>query len=173
MSELKPCPFCGRKAVFELMMVNNKHEAEIHCNSCRVHTHSIFDTDDEAVYAAIFAWNRWVQTMDKTEYNIKYGDLRWNGDEWEFDRGYPVGHVSLNGELNRLTGMQGKQEKTDALNRLEEYDNAEEQGLILHLPCKVGDTVYIVLPKVKEVMTGDVRKMLFNRNNELVICIRR
>lgn len=27
-------------------------------------------------------------------------------------------------------------------NRLREYENLEEQGLLLRLPCKVGDTVY-------------------------------
>lgn len=30
----------------------------------------------------------------------------------------------------------------DALNRLAEYEDAEEQGLLLRLPCKLGDTVY-------------------------------
>lgn len=30
----------------------------------------------------------------------------------------------------------------DALNRLAEYEDMEEQGLLLRLPCKVGDRVY-------------------------------
>ena len=30
----------------------------------------------------------------------------------------------------------------DALNRLAEYEDMEEQGLLVRLPCKVGDTVY-------------------------------
>ena len=29
-----------------------------------------------------------------------------------------------------------------AVERLAEYEDAEENGLMLHLPCKVGDTVY-------------------------------
>ena len=29
-----------------------------------------------------------------------------------------------------------------AINKLAEYEDAEEQGLLLRLPCKVGDTVY-------------------------------
>lgn len=29
-------------------------------------------------------------------------------------------------------------------NRLKEYEDLEEQGLLLRLPCKVGDTVYIL-----------------------------
>lgn len=32
----------------------------------------------------------------------------------------------------------------DVLNKLGEYEDLEEQGLLLRLPCKVGDTVYIV-----------------------------
>lgn len=31
-----------------------------------------------------------------------------------------------------------------ALKRLAEYEDAEEQGLLVRLPCKVGDTVYWV-----------------------------
>lgn len=30
----------------------------------------------------------------------------------------------------------------DALNRLAEYEDMEEQGLLVRLPCKVGDTIY-------------------------------
>lgn len=30
----------------------------------------------------------------------------------------------------------------DALNRLAEYEDMEEQGLLVRLPCKVGDTVF-------------------------------
>ena len=31
------------------------------------------------------------------------------------------------------------------LTKLGQYEDAEEQGLLLRLPCKVGDTVYIVM----------------------------
>lgn len=31
-----------------------------------------------------------------------------------------------------------------AIERLADYENAEEQGLLLKLPCKVGDTVYLI-----------------------------
>lgn len=32
-----------------------------------------------------------------------------------------------------------------AIQRLAEYEDAEEQGLLVRLPCKVGDTVYRVI----------------------------
>ena len=36
-----------------------------------------------------------------------------------------------------------------ALKKLKEYEDAEEQGLLLRLPCKVGDTIYYIfgIPK--------------------------
>ncbi len=34
---------------------------------------------------------------------------------------------------------------TDALNRLAAYEDAEEQGRMIILPCKVGDTVHAVI----------------------------
>lgn len=32
--------------------------------------------------------------------------------------------------------------------KLKSYEDAEEQGLLFHLPCKVGDTVYRPIPKL-------------------------
>ena len=32
----------------------------------------------------------------------------------------------------------------DMYNKLKEYEDLEEEGLLLKLPCKVGDTVYII-----------------------------
>lgn len=34
--------------------------------------------------------------------------------------------------------------KSEIIEKLADYEDAEEQGLLLRLPCKVGDTVYIV-----------------------------
>ena len=35
----------------------------------------------------------------------------------------------------------------DALNRLAEYEDMEEQGLLLKLPCKMGDKLWIIVTK--------------------------
>lgn len=35
----------------------------------------------------------------------------------------------------------------DAVNFIRKYEDAEEQGLLVRLPCKVGDTVYKVVKK--------------------------
>lgn len=34
--------------------------------------------------------------------------------------------------------------------KLADYEDAEEQGLLLKLPCKVGDTVYLIYPEWNE-----------------------
>ena len=34
---------------------------------------------------------------------------------------------------------------SDAVDKLGEYEDAEEQALLVRLPCKVGDTVYAVI----------------------------
>lgn len=39
----------------------------------------------------------------------------------------------------------------EAVDRLAEYEDAEEQGLLLRLPCKVGDTVYAIRQYEKRV----------------------
>ena len=33
---------------------------------------------------------------------------------------------------------------SEAIDKLADYEDAEEQGLLLRLPCKVGDTVYTI-----------------------------
>lgn len=38
----------------------------------------------------------------------------------------------------------------DLLEKLEEYQHLEEQGRLIRLPCKVGDTVYYILGIPKE-----------------------
>ena len=41
--------------------------------------------------------------------------------------------------------------------RLKEYEDAEEQGLLLRLPCKVGDTVYIILASYFDIETYNIK----------------
>ena len=46
----------------------------------------------------------------------------------------------------------------DALNRLAEYEDAEEQGLLVRLPCKLGQEVWIA-PFCGEVCRGKITKI--------------
>ena len=55
-------------------------------------------------------------------------------------------NIGSNGEIwitdNDKTRRLGREES--AYNKLAEYEDLEEQGLLLRLPCKVGDTVYAI-----------------------------
>lgn len=42
-----------------------------------------------------------------------------------------------------------------------------------HIPCKVGDRVYLLLKGCAEILDGDVRKLTFNRKGDLCVCIGR
>ena len=61
-------------------------------------------------------------------------------------------NIGSNGEIwitdNDETRRFGRKES--AYKKLVEYEDEEEQGLLLHLPCKVGDTVYYILGIPKE-----------------------
>ena len=46
--------------------------------------------------------------------------------------------------LNVMQGLNTHAEVDEVLNRLAAYEDAEEQGLLVRLPCKEGDTVYVI-----------------------------
>lgn len=59
MAELKPCPFCGGKAMVESFAVRKGFEANIVCTDCLVNMPTItYDTEEEAIAAVEKAWNR-------------------------------------------------------------------------------------------------------------------
>ena len=51
----------------------------------------------------------------------------------------------------------------DVLRKLADYEDSEEQGLLLRLPCKVGDTVYQIhtLPKSSRKVLAQVEADAF------------
>jgi len=50
----------------------------------------------------------------------------------------------------------------DAIDRLAEYENAEEQGLLWKLPCKVGDYVYQINRINGKITTHKVAKIVLD-----------
>ena len=55
--------------------------------------------------------------------------------------------------------------------KMEVCDTFADEKSYIKLPCKYGDTVYVVLPWVAEVLIGEVHKMSINKKAGLVICI--
>ena len=60
-------------------------------------------------------------------------------------------------KLLAKTKFSGDFGSANVLSRLAEYEDLEEQGLLLRLPCKVGSTVYhIVNKRISEVENVDL-----------------
>ena len=60
-----------------------------------------------------------------------------------------------------------------ATEKLAYYEDLEEQGRLIKLPCKIGDTVYgIRRYQDRIVKAGTVSEMYFNQNMKLVIVIK-
>ena len=57
--------------------------------------------------------------------------------------------------------------------KLKDYEDLEEQGKLIELPCKIGDTVYgIRRYQDRIVKSGTVSEMFYNQNMELIIAIK-
>lgn len=49
------------------------------------------------------------------------------------------------GFYDKETSILGARREYELYQRLGRYEDAEEQGLLLHLPCKIGDTVWQIM----------------------------
>ena len=57
--------------------------------------------------------------------------------------------------------------------KLKDYEDLAEQGRLISLPCKIGDTVYgIRRYQDRIVKAGTVSEMFYNRDGELIIAIK-
>lgn len=66
-----------------------------------------------------------------------------------------------------------KKEYEYAQKKLQHYEDLEEQGRLIELPCKIGDTVYgIRRYQDRIVKSGTVSEMYFNQNMKLIIVIK-
>ena len=59
----------------------------------------------------------------------------------------------------------------DVMKRLAEYEDAEEQGLLLSLPCKVGGTVYCLTSGSTKIVDCTVLWIEKHRNGVLVFSL--
>ena len=65
-------------------------------------------------------------------------------------------------KLLAKTKFSGDFGSANVLNRLTEYEDLEEQGLLLRLPCKVGDVIYEIHP-----LTGKITQ---RKIKSIVVC---
>ena len=83
----------------------------------------------------------------------------------------------IQAEMLRFTDtkqyMEHKQVR-EWLEELQHYKDLEEQGRMITLPCKIGDTVYGIrrFHGDRIVKSGTVSEMFYNKNMELVIVIK-
>ena len=72
---------------------------------------------------------------------------------------YPHGAEGVS--KDKLTGKycRGVFEATACVEKLAEYENAEEEGRLVVLPCKVGDTVWMVHQRLTSTVNNVISKM--------------
>lgn len=56
------------------------------------------------------------------------------------------GGVAFTFDLDITCGLSEIKKILKVAEKLKNYEDAEEQGLLLRLPCKVGDNIYIIKP---------------------------
>lgn len=64
------------------------------------------------------------------------------GDVWLLEKGKPSELITDNDDYYNY------------FKKLAEYEDLEEQGLLVRFPCKIGDTVYRICPKCSDIHDG-------------------
>ena len=78
-------------------------------------------------------------------------------------------------DIDRLMELSNENQfgRNEAYYKLQHYEDLEEQGKLIKLPCKIGDTVYgIRRYQDRIVKAGTVSEMFYNRDGELIIAIK-
>lgn len=65
-------------------------------------------------------------------------------------------------------------EYQNVLDKLAHYEDLEEAGMLIELPCKIGDAVYGIrrYHSERKVQSGVVSEMYFSQKNRLIIVIK-
>lgn len=76
--------------------------------------------------------------------------------------------------MERLTNPGTKEAKSNvtirqALEKLGEYEDLEEQGLLLRLPCKVGDIIYEINPLTGKITQRKIKSIIVRNCPDLTI----
>ena len=85
-----------------------------------------------------------------------------------------LGAIALKYQENFDMSEETFAEYQKVLDKLAHYEDLEEAGRLIELPCKIGDTVYGIrrYHGVRKVQYGIVSEMYFTRENRLQIAIK-
>lgn len=53
--------------------------------------------------------------------------------------------------------------------RLKMFEDKLENGTLIELPCKVGDTVYFILGNILQIEKGSIKEIIINKYNDKII----
>ena len=89
--------------------------------------------------------------MERLTYVTEKGEVLFHPEDLPDDEGVTITQLAVARRFRALETI---------AERLANSEQAEEQGLLLRLPCKVGDTLYCITPYVKEpIITAHVLQM--------------
>lgn len=89
--------------------------------------------------------------MERLTFVTEDGEVLFHPEDLPDDEGVTITQLAVDRRFRALETI---------AERLANREQAEEQGLLLRLPCKVGDTLYCITPYVKEpIITAHVLQM--------------
>lgn len=56
-----------------------------------------------------------------------------------------------------------------AIDKLADYEDAEEKGLLFKMPCNPGDTVFVVISETGEIKEHKVSKVIFGKKHDQIV----
>ena len=85
-----------------------------------------------------------------------------------------LGAIALKYQENFDMSDETFAEYQKVLDKLAHYEDIEEAGRLIELPCKIGDTVYGIrrYHSERKVQSGVVSEMYFSQKNRLIIVIK-
>ena len=93
--------------------------------------------------------------------NLKYREVEQVTENTRLTTKEKYPHGAEGVSKDKLTGKycRGVFEATACVEKLAEYENAEEEGRLVVLPCKVGDTVWMVHQRLTSTVNNVISKM--------------
>lgn len=72
---------------------------------------------------------------------------------------------------NRIKEYWEHKQVSEYLRKLKDYEDLEEQGRLIKLPCKVGDTVYVIVGK--NISVQNIQRATIDSERKIEFCTKR